>query len=138
LGELSALGAAALTEVLASPELLAHPTPQVGDATYAQKLSKDDFHLVPATPAEQLLRIVRLGQAFTMVNGRRLLVERALRYDGPAVTTGTVSVHDGHVVLGASEGAIVLERVRPESAKSMSALAWWTGARLTLDQAVWT
>jgi methionyl-tRNA formyltransferase len=138
LEELSQVGAQALTEVLASPELLAHPRSQVGEVTYAEKLSKDEFHLVPAMSAEQLLRIVRLGQAFTFVNGRRLLVERATRHDGGDVAAGTIEVRDGLIVLGASSGAIVLDQVRPESAKSMSATAWWAGARLDHDQGLWT
>ncbi|MGB8196141.1 MAG: methionyl-tRNA formyltransferase [Acidimicrobiales bacterium] len=138
LGELAALGAVALTEVLASPTLLASPKVQIGEATYAEKLSKDDFHLVPSMSVEQLVRVVRLGQAFAFVNGRRLLVTRAARYDGEAVAEGTVSARDGRVIFGASAGAIAVEEVRPESAKSMSAAAWWGGARFDHDQALWT
>jgi methionyl-tRNA formyltransferase len=138
LDELSDLGARALTEVLASPELLAHPSAQEGDVTYAEKLSKDEFHLVPAMAAEHLLRLVRLGQAFTFVGGRRLLVQRAARYDGEDVAAGTVALRDARVVFGASSGSIAVEQVRPDSAKSMSATAWWMGARLDHDQAIWT
>jgi methionyl-tRNA formyltransferase len=138
LDELSALGARALTEVLASPELLATARAQEGEVTFAEKLSKDEFHLLPAMSAEQLLRIVRLGQAFTFVDGRRLLVERASRYDGVGVDAGTIALRDARVVLGATSGSIEIEQVRPDSAKSMSATAWWTGARLEPDQAIWT
>jgi methionyl-tRNA formyltransferase len=138
LDELSALGARALTEVLASPELLATARAQEGEVTFAEKLSKDEFHLLPALSAEQLLRIVRLGQAFTFVDGRRLLVERASRYDGVGVDAGTIALRDARVVLGATSGSIEIEQVRPDSAKSMSATAWWTGARLEPDQAIWT
>jgi methionyl-tRNA formyltransferase len=84
------------------------------------------------------LRIVRLGQAFTFVDGRRLLVERASRYDGVGVDAGTIALRDARVVLGATSGSIEIEQVRPDSAKSMSATAWWTGARLEPDQAIWT
>jgi len=138
LGELAQLGASALTEVLASPELLAHPRIQEGEVTYAEKLTKDEFHLMPAMSAEQLLRVVRLGQAFTFVGGRRLLIERAVRHDGEDVAAGTIALRDARVVLGASSGSIALEQVRPDSAKSMSATAWWAGARLDHDQAIWT
>jgi methionyl-tRNA formyltransferase len=138
LGELATVGAQALTEVLASTELLVHPRAQEGDVTYAAKLTKEDFHLTSDSSAAQLLRIVRLGQAFTLVAGRRLLVESAVEYDGAALARGSIALRDGAVILGAAEGAIALEIVRPESAKSMSATAWWTGARL--DEAVvrWT
>lgn len=138
LGELSTLGAAALVEVLASPALLASPSVQVGDATYAEKMSKDDFHLMPTMSVEQLLRVVRLGQAFTFVNGRRLLVVRAAHFDGDSVAEGTVSSREGRVVFGASSGAMSVDEVRPASANSMSAAAWWAGARFDHDQAVWT
>ncbi len=137
LGELATLGAGALTEVLASPELLAHPKAQRGDATYATKLTKEDHHLTPSDSAVQLLRIIRLGQAFTVVGDRRMLIESATPYEGD-VAAGSIALLDGQVVLGAAKGAIALERVRPESAKSMGAMAWWTGARLDPLVVRWT
>jgi methionyl-tRNA formyltransferase len=136
LDELAILGAAALVEVLGSPELLARPVAQEGQVTFASKLSKEDFHLTSSHSASQLLRIVRLGQAFTMVDGRRLLVVSASTYDGDVVP-GSVAIRDGRVVLGASNGAIALERVRPENGKTMSATAWWTGARLDETAVRW-
>jgi methionyl-tRNA formyltransferase len=39
--------------------------------------------------------------------------------------------------LGAADGVIVLEHVRPESAKSMSASSWWAGARFEQNVAPW-
>jgi methionyl-tRNA formyltransferase len=135
--ELATVGARALIEVLDSPDLLAHPRAQAGDVTYATKLTKEDFHLTIESSAAQLQRIVRLGRAFTMVGGRRLLVESASAFDGAFVTPGTIALRDGEVVLGASDGAIALQRVRPESGKSMSAVAWWSGARLDAAAAQW-
>ncbi len=137
LGELAAVGARALTEVLASSELLAHPRAQEGDVTYAAKLTKDDFHLTNESSAAQLLRIIQLGRAFTLVAGRRLLVESAVEYVGGAVPRGSIALRDGEVILGATNGAITLQRVRPESGKSMPALAWWTGARLDAAVVQW-
>lgn len=136
--ELAGVGAEALTEVLASPELLANPSVQEGEATFAAKLTKEDLHLTPATSAEQLLRIVRLGRAFTIVGGRRLLVESAMRTDADEVPRGSIAVRNAQVVLGTSDGVIALERVRPESGKSMSAMAWWVGSRLNEHAAQWT
>ena len=138
LGELATVGAKALVEVLETPELLAHPRAQEGDVTYAAKLSKDDFRLAPTTSAAQLLRVIRLGQAFVLVGARRLLIERASAFSGEDVASGSITVQNAQVLLGASDGAIVLEHVRPESAKSMSALAWWAGARFEQNVALWT
>ncbi len=128
LSELATMGARALLEVLGSPVLLSHSRAQEGDATYATKLTKEDYHLGASSPAEQLLRVIRLGRAFIMVGNRRLLVEGATSFDG-VVAPGSVASIDGRVVLGTAEGAIALERVRPESAKSMSAPSWWSGTR---------
>lgn len=138
LGELATLGAEALTDVLASPELLARPHPQVGVPTYAAKLTKEDFHLVPTAPAQQLLRTVRLGQAFTFIDGRRVRVEGASLYLGDEVAPGSIARRDAQIIMGACEGAIALDVVRPESGKSMSAMAWWSGARIDHDRAQWT
>jgi len=138
LDELATLGAQALTEVLGSPQLLANPHAQRGDATYAAKLTKEDFHLTSSLSPTQLLRIVRLGQAYLEVGSRRILVESAASFDGDEVASGSITLRNGRVALGASGGAIVLERVRPESAKSMSALSWWSGARFDHDVAHWT
>jgi len=138
LDELATLGAQALTEVLGSPQLLANPHAQRGDATYAAKLTKEDFHLTSSLSPTQLLRIVRLGQAYLEVGSRRILVESAASFDGDEVASGSITLRNGRVALGASGGAIVLERVRPESAKSMSALSWWSGARFDHDVAQWT
>jgi methionyl-tRNA formyltransferase len=138
LAELATLGAQALTEVLDSSELLANPHAQEGVATYAEKLTKEDFHLSASSRAEQNLRIVRLGQAFAVVAGRRILVEDASPYQGGEVAGGSIVLRDGRVAMGVADGAIVLERVRPESAKSMGAVAWWTGARFDQNVALWT
>jgi methionyl-tRNA formyltransferase len=138
LGDLSVLGARALTEVLASRELLEHPVAQVGEATYAAKLTKEDHHLSALSSVVQNLRIVRLGKAFVVVEGRRLIIERAVDFEGEKVDSASISVRAGRVVLGVSDGAIELLEVRPESAKSMSAVAWWTGARFDQNVARWT
>jgi methionyl-tRNA formyltransferase len=139
LEELASLGAHALTEVLDSPDLLANSRAQRGDATYAAKLTKADRHLTPSVSAVQLARIVRVGQAFAFVEGRRLLVESAaVDDDVDGVAPGSIALRDGRVLFGASEGSISLDRVRPESAKSMSAIAWWSGARLDPDVVRWT
>lgn len=138
LAELATLGAQALTEVLDSSELLANPRAQEGVVTYAEKLTKEDFHLSASSTVEQNLRVVRLGQAFAIVAGRRIRVEGATPYRGDELAGGSIALRDGHVAMGVADGAIVLDRVRPESAKSMAAVAWWTGARFDQNVALWT
>jgi len=135
--ELAELGARALVEVLASPELLAHPHAQVGTTTYAAKLTSETFRLEPSMTAPALTRVVRLGRAWTTVAGRRLGVRAAHASDVTSVRAGSVDQVDGDVLLGCADGALVLERVQPEGSSVMDASAWWSGARLGAD-ARWT
>jgi methionyl-tRNA formyltransferase len=137
LDELALLGADALVQVLASSVLLANPTPQVGEATYAKKLTKETFHLSPAMTCALLLRTVRLGRAFTFVGARRLLVERAALAPHDVVHAGALALREGRVVLGASDGAIEVQRVRPEGSNTMDAGSWWSRAKVDEQTAEW-
>jgi methionyl-tRNA formyltransferase len=136
MGELSLLGAEALIEVLASESLLSNAATQSGDVIYAAKLTKEDFHVTPSMASEQVLRTVRLGRAFTFVQGRRLLIDSAAR-STHVVDVGHVTRGDDGVLLGAEGGAVELLHVRPEGKRSMDAAAWWTGARLDERSTMW-
>lgn len=134
--ELASLGAEALVEVLATPALLDHPTVQVGEATYADKLTKETFHLEPSMPVVLLERTVRLGRAYTFVNGRRLRVLEG-RVDAAEGRAGSIADVDGGLALVANDGALVLEMVQPEGSRAMSAKAWWVGARADPSRTTW-
>jgi methionyl-tRNA formyltransferase len=136
--ELSILGAAAVVEVLASPELLAHPEPQRGEVTYAAKLRAENLHLEPEITADAFLRTVRLERAFTIIGGRRLRVLRAHALAIPATTAGSVVSSDGEVALATIDAVVALDEVVPEGARPMSGAAWWHGARLNAATAQWT
>jgi len=126
--ELARIGARAVVEVLATPALLLHPTPQVGEATYAQKLTKETLHLAPANPATRAVRTVRVGGAFCFIDGTRLGVESAIESEA-VVEQGAVEMVDGEVVLGTSRGSFTLGTVRPASSATMAAREWWRGHR---------
>jgi methionyl-tRNA formyltransferase len=127
--ELAVLGADALVEVLSNSELLAHPTPQVGEATYAEKLTKETFHLEPAMSIALASRTVRLGGAYFFVDGKRIAVVRASTYEG-SVEPGVIEAHERSVVLGCSDGGLALDEVRPEGSSTMDARSWWRGLRV--------
>jgi methionyl-tRNA formyltransferase len=111
-GELHArlvdLGTQLLLDTL--PELpRLEPTPQAGEATYAEKLTVDEFALDPEAPALMLHRLVRAGNprpgAWLVYGGKRLKVWR------------------GHV-----EGdRYVPDEVQPEGKRRMSYEAWLAG-----------
>ena len=52
-------------------------SPQVGEPTYASKITPDELALDLTRPPEELVRVTRLGRAWTTVNGKRLIVWRA-------------------------------------------------------------
>ena len=127
--ELAHLGAEALLEVLDSPTLLANPVAQSGQPTYAEKLTASTFHLDPSMTVAVARRMVRLGRAYCFVDGRRIGVLETTLSDS-SVTSGFVGVEAMNVVLGFRDGALALERVRPEGSRAMDATQWWSGARL--------
>ncbi len=126
--ELAEIGARALVDVLASPSLLAHPRPQEGEATYAEKLTKETFHLQPTMTGVLAERTVRLGGAYFFLADKRVVVERASRGDGSLVA-GKALADERGVVLGCSDGVLVLDAVRPAGSSTMDARAWWRGLR---------
>ena len=48
---------------------LGDPAEQVGETTYAEKMSPDELHLDWTAPAIELHRVVRLGEAWTTFRG---------------------------------------------------------------------
>jgi methionyl-tRNA formyltransferase len=126
------MGAKLVVEVLASPELLDHPRPQVGESTYAAKLTPETLHLTPdLTPAESL-RVVALERAFIRIGARRMKVLRASSSD-IVVASGLLHAEDGVLALGVNGGALELTWVQPEGSRAMAGAAWWAGARLEGD-----
>jgi methionyl-tRNA formyltransferase len=103
------------------------PVPQVGEPTYAKKLTVDEFRLDPDRAAVDLARLVRAGNprpgAWLSANGRRLKVLRAHVADGPA-EPGVVG-RDAH--LGTAEGRLALDEVQPEGRRAMSGAEWLAG-----------
>jgi methionyl-tRNA formyltransferase len=135
--ELAAKGAALLVEVLASPELLAHPSEQEGEATYAKKLTSEDYRLTPDMPVHQIARVVRLGRAYCLLGTRRFLVVRG-RMSSVRSTPGTINLRGGDIVLHATDGSFILDEVQIEGSRRMNAAAWWSGARLDAPALVWS
>jgi methionyl-tRNA formyltransferase len=127
--ELAHLGATTLLDVLASDEVLAHPRPQVGEATYAKKLDAETFRVDPSMHVDVAARIVRLERTFLVIGGRRLRVCRAhaIADSGPA---GRVSVGAQGVITHFARGSLVLDEVQPDGKRPMASTAWWAGARL--------
>lgn len=116
--------------VAAIHEGLGEPEPQVGEATYAAKITPEDLHLDWARPSIEVHAAVRLGGAWTTFRGRRLKVHRTRRVDAaepipPGALRGTQ--------VGTGDGALELVEVQPEGKGRQDAAAWINGARPTAD-----
>ena len=105
--ELVAAGTALLVEQLERG--LGRPAPQVGEPTYAAKITPDDLRLDWTRPAVELERLVRVGGAWTMWRGTR------------------VKVLEAEIV----DGRLMPIVVQPEGKRAMTFADWRRGARLT-------
>jgi methionyl-tRNA formyltransferase len=114
---LVAMGVPMLVEALRDG--LGEAVPQEGEPTYAAKLDTDELCLDWSQPADALERQVRVGRAWTTVNGRRLKVLRACAHRvtgaGLALPTGTTPLE--------------LLQVQPEGRGPMPARDWARGVR---------
>ena len=133
-GELRARLAVLGTELLVAtlPRVpTATPEPQLGEPTYADKLTVDEFALDWERSAEELARVVRAGNprpgAWTTDHGSRLKVWRVRPLSACIdAEPGTVF---GHTRVATGEGALELVEVQPEGRRSMDANAWLAGRR---------
>ena len=97
---------------------LGEPTPQMGEPTYAHKLTAEDLRIDWSAPAEQIHRQVRVGGAWTTWNGERFKVWRTARLP-----------IDGGVLHPTGTTPIELLEVQPAGKPRMHARAWANGAR---------
>ena len=109
----------------------AEPEPQVGEATYADKLEVEEFRLDPERAAHELALVVRAGNprpgAWFVAGGRRVKVWRAHeRVGSSGVPQGAI---DGDGALGTVSGVLELRDVQPEGKRVMDARAWRAGLR---------
>jgi methionyl-tRNA formyltransferase len=112
--------------VAALADGLGDPDPQSGDPTYAEKITPAELRIDWATPAAEILRVVRLERAWTTWKGKRLLVLAAA--PAPEPGGGAPGHLDGEVVT-TGHGAVRLLVVQPEGRAPLDAAAWARGAR---------
>ncbi len=110
---------------------LGSPEPQDGEATYAHKLGPDDRQLHWDGPAERLVRVVRIGGAWTTFRGDDLKVWEVEVVDDLSTATPGVLIGD-QVATGA--GNLRLVEVQPASRSRMATSAWLAGARPAADE----
>jgi methionyl-tRNA formyltransferase len=132
---LAAMGARLLVETL--PGIVAgtlEAEPQDDDlATAAAKVRTDEAFVDPARhTSTAVLRAIRAFApkpgAWGLVNGERIKL-RAARPVDAVQAAGMAEVHEGQVILGASDGAVALRQVQPAGKGAMAAIEWMRGRR---------
>lgn len=119
-GELVEVGTGLLVEALSQG--LGAPTPQVGEVTYAAKIDPTELQIDWADPASRIDRVVRLGNAWTTHQGKRLKVWETRAVPGE----GRPGAVDG-VVVTCGEGALELVEVQLEGKPRRRATDWANG-----------
>ncbi|WP_428121501.1 methionyl-tRNA formyltransferase [Candidatus Poriferisodalis sp.] len=118
-------GARLLVDSLAAG--LGTPESQQGEPTYARKLSPADRAINWSQPATHIDRQIRVGGAWTMLDGQRFIVREAIPLAAePGASPGTLL--DDTVVTG--HGLVRLVVVQPSGRPATDAQAWLHGARL--------
>jgi methionyl-tRNA formyltransferase len=105
------------------------PTPQLGEATYADKLSPEEWELDWSTPAVQIGRWVRAGHAWTMFRGKRLRVLTAAVVDAPTDVPAPGALGDDGATIGTGSAGLRLEHVQPAGKGPMTWHDFANGAR---------
>lgn len=102
------------------------PRPQTGEATYAAKLFAEDRRIDWSAPTEQIDRLVRVGGAWTLLEGRRFKIHDAepLQAEGPGPAG---SLHGDTVTTG--DGALRLGTVQADGRAAAIFDDWARGAR---------
>jgi methionyl-tRNA formyltransferase len=107
------------------------PEPQHGEATYAEKLTVEEFAIDATRSAADVARLVRAGNprpgAWCTVAGRRVKVWRARVGDRevpPDAAPGTLTKRGALVV---ADGLLDLIEVQPEGKKPMTGAAFAAG-----------
>ena len=104
-------------------EGLGSPTPQLGEPSYAHKISGSELEIDWGLSSEEILRLVRLGRAWTTVSGSRLRIHSAKI---GSLTNLEIGQRKG-LSVGSCDGTVELLEVQPEGRKKMLAEDWMNG-----------
>ncbi len=106
-------------------------TDQVGEPTYAHKLTVDDLRIDWSSTSIEILRRVRLGRAWTTLGGARFKILSASSTIDHAldIAPGQVS----GVYVGTGGGVLELRHVQPENKRIMEAKDWINGMKNVKD-----
>ncbi len=135
-GELAEMGARALQAALARIERSECEWIEQEDllATYAEKITKRDVLLSPELSVEDALRRIRASgpqaPSRAAIARKGFTVAEAVASD-IRVERGSAVLDAGSLLLGFKDGAVAVNRVKPDGKQEMSGSDWARGLRLT-------
>lgn len=135
LGVLALEGAVLTSEVVSSiAEGTAVPRAQVGEPTYAAKLTLDDGLLDWTQPIDAVYARFRgvtpEPGAHTTIDGQRLkILEARPAIDSAVLEPGAVEGGRSTVLIGTASTPLAVTRVQPAGKGAMNAADWWRGQR---------
>lgn len=102
------------------------PVPQQGEITWAAKITDEDLRLDWDRPAVELHRRIRLGRAWTTLEGERFRILSASVVPGHSGQPGLLE----GLVAGTGSGGLLLDEVQAADRRAMPTAEWQKGARL--------
>lgn len=110
--------------------------PQIGETSYASKITANDLLFDFTKSAKQLVRITRVGVGHTIFRGKRLniIAARAMTISGEYQSGSFIKTTTEGILVATSDGAICLHQVQPEGKSVLEARSWAHGAHLQSNE----
>lgn len=115
------------SELLLGEEAFARATPQVGEPTYAHKLTVGNLRIDWEQTSDEVLRKIRLGRAWTTLEGSRFKIFAATQSSENLL--GLIPGQISGTAVGTGSGIVELQLVQPENKRVMSAKDWSNGTK---------
>ena len=101
-----------------------------------KKIKPIDLQIDWSESAEQIARQVRVGGAFTFINGRRIKILSARvisEISSDSIPGQVCQVDKANCCVSAGKGSLSIFEVQPEGKSVMKIEEWLNGARLTVE-----
>lgn len=134
------LGIGLLLDALADG--FGQPVPQAGEMTWADKIDPGELRIDWSAPAEHVMRLLRVGDAWTTYRGRRIKILDARLLEagsGRPGAPGSVRLEprsggSPSVAVATGHGALELVTVQSEGRAAAGAREWANGARIAAGE----
>ena len=130
--QLSRLANEALGDELSKgDDAFSNAAEQVGEPTYAHKLSADDLRIDWEASSDEVLRKIRLGRAWTTLDGSRFRITSAA-----VVPNSSLGLAPGEIsgtMVETASGVIEIKSLQPPNKREMAAKDWINGMKRAQD-----